>query len=201
VDRTDWMLKPIIFHCLKKRLGSSTSRPFCHLLPEAEATDAFMQDWSRYVGFAPPLWCLILRVLAKLQAERETIDSAYYPSVGNTSMFPYIDGDVGGYSCLTTRGSSHADSPSMPPSASHLEGLMHRLTSKKNSGPAVDLITSSWREKTNSYYESEIVNRYDISLFDRSFPYIELFNREVSCWFGLQVFELLSLSIVIGSSI
>jgi len=64
--------------------------------PEAEATDGFTQDWSRYMGFAPP-------PKSAGQAEgREGNDCADHPSVGNARMVPYTDGDVSGYSYLTT---------------------------------------------------------------------------------------------------
>ena len=41
--------------------------------PEVEATDAFLQDWSGFVGYANPPWCLISRVLLKAQAQRATL--------------------------------------------------------------------------------------------------------------------------------
>ena len=37
--------------------------------PDAEATDAFLQDWSKVRGFANPPWCLIHRCLSKVKAE------------------------------------------------------------------------------------------------------------------------------------
>ena len=39
------------------------------LNPEAEATDAFMQNWVAVRGFANPLWCLIHRCLTKLKKQ------------------------------------------------------------------------------------------------------------------------------------
>ena len=37
--------------------------------PEAEATDAFMQDWFHLRGFVNPPWCLINHCLSKVKAE------------------------------------------------------------------------------------------------------------------------------------
>ena len=41
--------------------------------PEAEATDAFSQDWSNFLGFAHPPWCLISRLLNKVRSEEASL--------------------------------------------------------------------------------------------------------------------------------
>ena len=41
--------------------------------PMAEATDAFLQDWSSYTGYAHPPWCLISRALFKALAQAATL--------------------------------------------------------------------------------------------------------------------------------
>ena len=79
-DRSDWMLNPSIFHSIvgtfpylevdlfATRLTSQLPRFFSWRPdPLAEATDAFLQDWSRIQGYANPPWNLVGRVLAKVQ--------------------------------------------------------------------------------------------------------------------------------------
>ena len=82
-DRTDWILDPSVFRCLNNQFGPLQVDLFAtrfsrQLLcffswrpdPEAEATDAFTQDWS---GFAHPPWCLIPRVLRKVRSEEASL--------------------------------------------------------------------------------------------------------------------------------
>ena len=79
-DHSDWMLNPSIFHSIvgtfpylevnlfATRLTSQLPRFFSWRPdPLAEATDAFLQDWSRIQGYANPPWNLVGRVLAKVQ--------------------------------------------------------------------------------------------------------------------------------------
>ena len=85
-DRTDWMLDPSIFHCIDSLMGPLQVDLFATRFtkqlprfyswrpdPEAEETDAFMQDWSKALGFAHPPWCLISRVLGKIKMEKATV--------------------------------------------------------------------------------------------------------------------------------
>ena len=85
-DRCDWMLHRQLFSQIKERMGSLevdmfASRLMHHLpcyfswRPElaAEATDAFIQDWSPFWGYANPPWCLILYTLAKIQREKARV--------------------------------------------------------------------------------------------------------------------------------
>ena len=65
-DHSDRILNEEIFSTINKKLGpldidlfTVSWRPD----PKAEATDAFLQDWSAYKGYAHPPWCLISRVL------------------------------------------------------------------------------------------------------------------------------------------
>ena len=86
MDRTDWVLDPNIFSCLNDQLGPLDvdlfATRFSNQLPrffswrpdpEAEATDAFTQDWSNILGFAHPPWCLIPRVLRKVRSEETSL--------------------------------------------------------------------------------------------------------------------------------
>ena len=71
-DRCDWKLNQAVFQCILATMGLIEINLFSSRLlkqlprfyswrpdPEAEATDAFMQDWSTSRGFANPPWCLI----------------------------------------------------------------------------------------------------------------------------------------------
>ena len=84
-DRCDWMLNQSTFHQIVTVMGALKVDLFASCLtrqlprfyswrpdPEAEATDAFMQDWSACRGYAIPPWCLIPCCLTKvkLQAAR-----------------------------------------------------------------------------------------------------------------------------------
>ena len=81
-DQCDWMLNQSIFHQIMSLMGSLEVDLFASRLtrqlprfyswrpdPEAEATDAFMQDWSVCRGFANPPWCLIPRCLTKVKMQ------------------------------------------------------------------------------------------------------------------------------------
>ena len=41
--------------------------------PGAEATDAFLQNWTPMKGFANPPWCLILRCLSQIKQQQARI--------------------------------------------------------------------------------------------------------------------------------
>ena len=71
-DRCDWMLNPVVFQRILTWMGPLEVDLFASRLtrqlprfyswrpdPEAEATDAFLQDLSIIQGFANPPWCLI----------------------------------------------------------------------------------------------------------------------------------------------
>ena len=81
-DRCDWMLNPVVFQRILTQMGPLEVDLFASRLtrqlprfyswrpdPEAEATDAFLQDWSIIWGFANPPWCLIHRCLTKVKAQ------------------------------------------------------------------------------------------------------------------------------------
>ena len=82
-DRCDWMINPHLFHQIQDQLGPCQVDLFAsrliRQLPryfswridlEAEAVDAFKQDWSHYRGFANPPWCLIPRCLSQARAQK-----------------------------------------------------------------------------------------------------------------------------------
>ena len=101
-DRCDWMINPHLFHQIQDQLGPCQVDLFASRLtrqlpryfswridPEAEAVDAFKQDWSHYRGFANPPWCLIPRCLSQARAQKARLilltplwpSQAWYPVV------------------------------------------------------------------------------------------------------------------------
>ena len=85
-DRTDWQLNPAIFAQLEHLWGPFQVDMFATRLsthlhrfyswkpePQAEATDAFLQDWTVIHGYANPPWCLIQRCLKKVVLQKATL--------------------------------------------------------------------------------------------------------------------------------
>ena len=85
-DRSDWKLDRQIFLKIEERYGplevdlfASRLTNQCHRYfswrpdPYAEATDAFLQDWTSIKGFANPPWSLISRVLTKARTQRADV--------------------------------------------------------------------------------------------------------------------------------
>ena len=81
-DRSDWSLDRSTFQRINKRYGPLEADLFASRLtnqcrryfswrpdPFAEATDAFLQDWTTIKGFANLPWNLISRVLIKTQMQ------------------------------------------------------------------------------------------------------------------------------------
>ena len=85
-DRSDWVLDAELFGMINSRLGPLevdlfTTRFSARLPrfftwrpdPMGEATDALAQDWSGFLGYANPPWCLVARTLQKVRAQEATI--------------------------------------------------------------------------------------------------------------------------------
>ena len=79
-DHSDWKLDQATFQKIDRRYGPLEVDLFASRLtyqcrryfswrpdPLAEATDAFLQDWTTVRGFANPPWILVSRVLTKIQ--------------------------------------------------------------------------------------------------------------------------------------
>ena len=107
-DRCDWMLNPKVFQTIQAAMGPLEVDLFATRLtnqlprfyswradPEAVATNAFLQDWSQFRGFANPPWCLIHRYLTKVkvQVARMILITPFW---NTQSWFPSAIGDVGG---------------------------------------------------------------------------------------------------------
>ena len=85
-DRSDWSLDKDTFSKINERYGPIEVDLFASRLtnqcrryfswrpdPYAEATDAFLQDWSSIRGFANPPWNMIPRVIMKTQSQKADV--------------------------------------------------------------------------------------------------------------------------------
>ena len=87
-DRSDWMLNPRIFKKIQRKWGPLEVDMFASRLttqlkrffswrpdPEAEALNAFNQNWSNLQGrgYANPPWNLVGRVLNRVQLQQVTL--------------------------------------------------------------------------------------------------------------------------------
>ena len=85
-DRCDWMINPKVFQQICQSLGPLQIDLFASCLtkqlsryyswrldPEAEATDAFTQNWAQARGFANPPWCLISRCLNQIKRQQARV--------------------------------------------------------------------------------------------------------------------------------
>ena len=85
-DRSDWMLAPQVFQRINNALGPLEVDLFASRLtyqlpqffswrpdPQAVAVDAFQQDWSQLRGYANPPWCLVGRVLSKVESDQAQV--------------------------------------------------------------------------------------------------------------------------------
>ena len=110
-DRCDWMINPKIFQKLQQSLGPLEIDLFASRLtkqlpryyswrpdPEAEATDAFLQNWTPTRGFANPPWCLIPRCLSQIkqQQARVLLITPLWPC---QPWFPVVLGMLQDYPC------------------------------------------------------------------------------------------------------
>ena len=171
-DRSDWMLNPRIFYKNTRRWGPLEVDLFASRLttqlqrffswrpdPEAEALDAFNQDWSSIQGrgYANPPWNLVGRVLNRTQQLQVT--GAGASSMEEPTMVSQSSGDVGRLpSPPSSKGrSDHTNTPnecaSSIASASRL-AYLRRCEDKKISGEGKDLLFASWRQKSSKSYDS-----------------------------------------------
>ena len=85
-DRCDRMIHLEVFNQINTRWGplevDMLASRLTHQLPRffswgldpaAEAINAFNQDWSQFVGYANPSWCLTLSVLAKIRRDKAKV--------------------------------------------------------------------------------------------------------------------------------
>ena len=128
--------------------------------PEAEATDAFLQDWSGIMGYAIPPWCLIARVLCKAQSQGVSLVINRGAILANSDMVSPVGINVSGLSNPATirprnvKSISELRRDNVPGSTGHLQGLRSRFRAEGISEQAIKLIFASWREKTGANYDS-----------------------------------------------
>jgi len=94
-DRCDWMINPSVFQQIQQLMGPFQIDLFASRLtkqltrfyswrpdPEAEATDAFTQNWAQARGYANPPRCLISRCLSQIRRQEARL-------VMVTPLWPY----------------------------------------------------------------------------------------------------------------
>ena len=100
-DWSDWLLNPTILSKIVALWGPFQVDMFATRLstllpgfyswkaePLAEATDAFLQDWSTLRGYAHPPWCLIQRCLKKVVIQETTLVMHGYSPLVNSELVP-----------------------------------------------------------------------------------------------------------------
>ena len=123
-DRTDWILNPSLFSLINQMWGPLqldlfATRFSCQLPRffswpsdlEAEATDAFCQDWEN-LAYAHPPWCLINQVLAKTLAQKVTLVLCHHVGQHNHGFLNY--GNAGGFSACFSRSNPIPSSHTFP---------------------------------------------------------------------------------------
>ena len=164
-DRSDWKLDRSIFLEINEIYGplevdlfASRLTNQCHRYfswrpdPFAEATDAFLQDWTRVKGFANPPWNLILRVLMKAQCQGANI--ILVTPAWKTALVPPPAVNASGLATPATQAGHHNRICTHNAPTGHVEHLRERLGKQGLSGQATDLILKSWRTKTNKSFDS-----------------------------------------------
>ena len=130
--------------------------------PEAEATDAFLQDWAKVRGFANPPWCLIHRCLTKVKTEVARM-VLVVPLWKTQSWFPVLLELLEDYPRVLPHQQDLRSSDAIrsgfsnatrSPNTDRLFHLRESFTSQGFSPEASDLMLASWRPKTNTNYGS-----------------------------------------------
>ena len=119
--------------------------------PFAEATDAFLQGWTRLKGFAnPPLEpdCQGIEE-SKDTGSTHTSDN---PSLEDTAVVLPTAVHVDRWAMPSTPSDNQLNRASTP--ASRMEHLRGTLSSQGLSEEATELVLESWRAKTNKSYDS-----------------------------------------------
>ena len=167
------MLKQAVFQQINSVLGPLEMDRFASRLtkqlprfyswrpdPEAEATDAFMQDWAACRGFANPPWCLIHRCLTKLKKQVARI-VLITPLWKTQPWYPLV---LELLEDFPRRIPHQSDLVAMPQGQEFLMQqrvpqlvawpIRQSYSSRGFSSQASDLMLASWRDKTNSNYSS-----------------------------------------------
>lgn len=173
-DRTDWVLNANLFRAINLTWDPLQVDLFATLFsaqlkrffswradPKAEATDALSQNWSTTWGFAHPPWCLIARVLMKVQREEATVilvaplwrTQPWFPSLLNVLVdLPILLPDIPDLIIP----SLNCDCPVLETQPKLVAWKVSGITSVPKEIPnnAIELLMSSRRSKTISNYNS-----------------------------------------------
>ena len=171
-DRSDWRLDPEVFHQIQERWGPLEVDMFASRLttqlerffswrpdPEAEAQDAFSQDWTslRGKGYANPPWNLVGRVPNRVQQQEIMLvliapvwkSQPWYPTLLELMVdFPILlpqRRDL----IIPTHPETRDDS-----AISRLAYLRRRYQDKAISEEGTELLLASWRQKSSQSYDS-----------------------------------------------
>ena len=173
-DRSDWMLNPRIFKKIQQKWGPLEVDMFASRLttqlkrffswrpdPEAEALNAFNQNWSNLQerGLCqPPLES------SRQGAEQSTTATSHTGPSGSSMEEPAVvshpTGDAGGLPNPppTQGGSDHTNTPrgctSSTASTSRMAYLRQRFQDKEILEEGTELLLVSWRQKSSKSYDS-----------------------------------------------
>ena len=163
-DQSDWILDAEIFEMINDRLGPMEVDVFAtrfsarlprfyswRLDPMAEAADAFLKDWSTSLGYAHPPWCLLSRVLSKVQAQTATlVVIAPFWKTQATSRDACVFSTFAAARAYSSRAVSELrlSGGEENSTTGHVQGIRMRLKTEGISDEAVDLIMASWRRQT-----------------------------------------------------
>ena len=171
-DRTDWVLEPTIFNCVNSQWGplhlfaTRFSKQLPHFLqlatgPQSRGYRCVCTELDQYPRLCTP--SLVSNFTSPSESSgRPSNSGADHPIMAHTAMVPGFNGSAGGLSTPPAqdgRGNKAISELRLPStgvtsSTGHLEGLRQRFRAEKISDQAIDLILSSWRDKTNSNYNS-----------------------------------------------
>ena len=121
--------------------------------PQAEATDAFLQDWRHLKADANPPWCLVGRVLRQVKAQRAQVilvapvwkGQPWYPVLLEMLWdFPRWDPLSQDLFSMTSETVAMSYQPQL---AMHVAYLRGKFVSQNLSSKARDLLLASWRTK------------------------------------------------------
>ena len=165
-DRSDWSLNHSTFQKINRVYGPLEVDLFASRLtnqcqryfswrpdPFAEATDAFLQDWTIMKGFANPPWNLVPRVLTKTQAQGADV-ILIAPVWKTQPWYPLLLSLIVDWPRLLPPPETQYRVSTHNAPISRLEHLREGLSNQGLSGQATDLIINSWRSKTSKSYDS-----------------------------------------------
>ena len=174
-DQCHWMINPRVFQQILQSLGPLEVDLFAsHLTkqlpryyswrpdPKAEATDTFLQNWAQVRGFANPPWCLIAWCLSQIKCQQAGV-LLVTPLWPCQPWFPCSPPqDVTRLSSPTPISTGPDSEPHQSgihnatrnPSTGRMARLRESFTSRGFSTQASHLLLSSWRDKTNTSYNS-----------------------------------------------